>query len=65
MKNLLPALLALVSVVIAVFSFLQYRNTASALWLGLTIVFLVAFLGLGAMFLSSRVNKTEDIHITE
>ena len=25
----------------------------------------IAFLALGAMFLSSRVNKTEDIHITE
>ena len=62
---MLPAVFALISAVIAVFSFLQYQKTAGALWIILTLVFLVATLILGAMFLSGRVNKTEDIHITE
>ena len=29
------------------------------------IVFLIAMLAFGALFLSGRVNKNEDIHITE
>jgi hypothetical protein len=29
------------------------------------IVFLIATVGLGGVFLSSRVNKKEEIHITE
>jgi ABC-type lipoprotein release transport system permease subunit len=65
MKSLLPALLAVISAIIAVFSFLQYQKTAGTMWIVLTLIFLVAALGLGAMFLSGRVNKTEDIHITE
>ncbi len=65
MNSMLSAILALISAIIAVFSFLQYQKTASALYLIGTLIFLLAALGLGAMFLSGRVNKTEDIHITE
>ncbi|MGD9589065.1 MAG: hypothetical protein AB7V11_09175 [Pyrinomonadaceae bacterium] len=37
----------------------------SALWLAGLAVFVILFLVFGGMFLSSRVNKTEEIHITE
>jgi len=63
---MLNGILAVISAIIAAFSFYKYTQSAdNKLYLILSIVFLVAFLGLGAMFLSSKVNKTEDIHITE
>lgn len=65
MSGMLSAILALVSAIIAVFSFLQYQKTAGTMYLIGTLVFLLAALALGSMFLSGRVNKTEDIHITE
>ena len=66
MKSLLPGVLAVISAVIALLSFFQYRSTeGGTLWIVLTFVFLIATLGLGAMFLAGKVNKTEDIHITE
>ncbi|MBA3633333.1 MAG: hypothetical protein H0W58_11090 [Acidobacteria bacterium] len=65
MSGMLSAILALISAIIAVFSFLQYQKTAETLYLIGTLIFLLAALGLGAMFLSGRVNKTDDIHITE
>ena len=64
---MLFAVLALVTAVGAVFSWLQYTGSSQG-----NIVFLVLFgicvvatIALGAMFLSGRVNKKEDIHITE
>jgi len=65
MKSLLPGVLAVISAAIAVVSFFRYQATAGTIWIVLTLVFLVAALALGAMFLAGRVNKTEDIHITE
>lgn len=65
MNSLLSGALAAISAIVTVVSFLQYQKTAGTLWIVLTFVFLVGFLGLGAMFLAGRVNKTEDIHITE
>ncbi|MDQ3088973.1 MAG: hypothetical protein M3Q78_10305 [Acidobacteriota bacterium] len=63
---MLYAVLALISAIIAIVSFLQYRASAGAtMWIVITFIFLAAALGLGAMFLAGRVNKTEDIHITE
>lgn len=62
---MLYALLALVSLLIAAGSFYQYRESANILFMILAIVFLLGAVGLGAMFLSGRVNKGEDIHITE
>jgi hypothetical protein len=35
------------------------------LWLALMILFLIGTLVFGGLFLSGRVNKGEDIHITE
>ena len=58
--------LALISAAVAIYSFLQYRATAGAtMWIVITFIFLAVALGCGAMFLAGRVNKTEDIHITE
>ncbi len=67
MKNLLFGGLALVSLVIAVFSFMSYKSngSVSSTMLIVAVIFLLLTLGFGAMFLSGRVNKTEDIHITE
>ena len=62
---MMNGLLAVVSLALTVVSFLMYRSSASTLWLVGVIVFLVATLAFGGMFLSSRVNKGEDIHITE
>lgn len=63
---MLNGILAVISAIIAGFSFYKYTQSEdNKLFLVMFIVFLLAFLGLGAMFLSGRVNKTEDIHITE
>ncbi|MEP6787421.1 MAG: hypothetical protein ABJB40_03255 [Acidobacteriota bacterium] len=66
MKDMLYAVLALVSLVGAVFSWLQYTASAdNKLFLVIFIVLVVATIALGGLFLSGRVNKNEDIHITE
>ena len=41
------------------------RGEGNTLWLLLMILFGVGLLVFGGMFLSGRVNKTEEIHITE
>ena len=69
MKDMLYAVLALISIIVAGFFFYTYVNqdpeTASSTPFIGVIVCLVIALILGALFLSGRVNKTEDIHITE
>jgi len=65
-KGALNGLLALVSLLIAAGSFYMYTTGGgSYLWLAGLVVFVILFLVFGGMFLSSRVNKTEEIHITE
>jgi Co/Zn/Cd efflux system component len=64
-KDLLFAVLALVSAVIAVVTFLNYQKSANTMMIIVAIIGIIATLGFGAMFLSGRVNKHEDIHITE
>lgn len=60
------ALLALISVLIAAGSFyFFYSGEGRTLFLILGIVFLVLTAVFGVIFLSGRVNKTDDIHITE
>ncbi len=66
-KDLLYAVLALVSAVIAAFSFVSSRggNPNKTMLLVVGILFTLLTLGFGAMFLAGRVNRNEDIHITE
>ena len=65
MKDMLYAVLALVTAVGAGFSWLQYTKSANSLFLVVFGVLVVATIALGALFMSGRVNKGEDIHITE
>ena len=64
-RGMLNGLLAVVSLAIGVVCFIYYRQDASTLLIVLTIIFAVLMVVFGGMFLSGRVNKTEDIHITE
>jgi hypothetical protein len=60
------ALLALVSLLIAAGSFYYFQmKDGGTLFLVLGVVFGILFLVFGVLFMSSRVNKTDDIHITE
>lgn len=69
MKDMLYAVLALISVIAAGFFFYTYVNQgeteANRLPFFAALACTLVALILGALFLSGRVNKTEDIHITE
>ena len=71
MKDMLYAGLGLISVIAAGFFFWTYvsqgenAETASTMPFVGAIAFTLLALIMGALFLSGRVNKTEDIHITE
>lgn len=59
-------LLAVVSLALTALSFWQYRSTGGGtMWLVGVIVFLILTLLFGGLFLSGKMNKTEEIHITE
>jgi len=62
---MLYALLALVSLLITAGAFYQYVQSAQTLYIVVSIIFLIATVALGGLFLSGRVNKNDDIHITE
>jgi len=62
---MLYGLLAFVSLLLTIFCVYSYISSANVLALVGAIVFLIATVGLGGVFLSSRVNKKEEIHITE
>lgn len=63
---MLNGLLALVSLVLTAVSFYEYTASKDVkLYFYAAIVFLVLTLIFGGLFLSGRMNKTEDIHITE
>ena len=60
------ALLALVSLLVAAGSFYYFQvKEGGTLFLILGAVFAVLTAIFGVIFLSSRINKTDDIHITE
>jgi len=61
----LNGILAVVAAIVGAFSIYTYLGSDNKLWLVIGIVAVIAFLALGAMFLAGRVNKSEDIHITE
>ena len=59
-------LLAFVALVLTALSFWMYRSSPeNTYWLIGVVVFLLATLIFGGLYLSGRVNKGEDIHITE
>ena len=60
------ALLALVALLVFAGSFYQYRQTqGGTIWMILALLGIVGAVVFGGLFLSGRVNKKEDIHITE
>lgn len=66
MKDMLSALLALVAAIGAAFSFYKYTTSGdNKVFLVIAIVCVLATVALGGLFLSGRVNKNDDIHITE
>ena len=67
MKDMLYALLALITAIAAVGSFYLYTSGggANTLYIVVAIVCIILTVVLGGLFLSGRVNKKEDIHITE
>ena len=65
MSGALNGLLAIVSAVIAGVCYVLFYRGSQNLFLILAIIFAVLFVVFGGMFLSGRVNKSEDIHITE
>lgn len=62
----MKALLAVICLIVTGVSFYMYTNSQdNKLYFALAIVFLILTLVFGGLFLSGRVNKGEDIHITE
>jgi hypothetical protein len=60
------ALLCLVSLAVFGFSYYEYTQTqGNTIWMVLMFLGIVAAVAFGGLFLSGRVNKKEDIHITE
>lgn len=65
MNSMLSGGLGLLSAIATVVSFWQFQTHGQNYWIILGIVFLIITVVFGAMFLTGKVNKTEDIHITE
>lgn len=69
MKNLLYVVVGLVAIGVAIWQFTMFvgqpKNSASYMPLVMAGVCAVIALICGALFMSGRVNRTEDIHITE
>ena len=67
MSGMLNGLLALVSLAITAVCFYMYTrsNPPQTLYIVLAIIFVILMVVFGGMFLSGRVNKSDDIHITE
>ena len=69
MRDLLYLVLALVSIALAAFFFYQYTSQGSAdvgyFKFIVAVIFALLAIIFGGLFLSGRINKTDDIHITE
>ena len=67
MSGTLNGLFAAVSLLLTALSFWQFKTSPgnNTMWLVAVIIFLIATLFFGGMFLSGRVNKNDDVHITE
>lgn len=65
MKDMLFAILGLIAAVLCAGSFYFYVSGTNFVYFVLAIIFLILTLVFGGLFLSGKLNKTEDIHITE
>lgn len=66
MKDMLYAVLALVTALIAAFFFYSYvKSEENTLYIVIAILAVILTIVFGGLFLSGRVNRTDDIHITE
>ena len=67
MKGPFSGILAVISLVVAIFCFYKFQTTpaANTMYMVGGIIFALIMVAFGVMFLSGRVNRTEDIHITE
>ena len=63
--NLLFGLLAVICAAIAGYMIYSIREDTGTLSFVISGLFVVLTIVFGVMFLTKRVNKTEDIHITE
>ena len=67
MKDMLFAVLALVSVIVAGYFLYSFQTSANAssssLYIG--VIFAILAVVFGGLFMFGRVNRHEDIHITE
>ncbi len=59
------AISALISAVVAVVSFVYFQRSAEHVYLFVAVAFTVVAIATGGMFFSSKINKKEDIHITD
>lgn len=62
---MLYGLLAFISLLVAIFGFYSFTSGGQTWAIVVAIIAVIATVGFGGVFLSSRVNKKEDIHITE
>lgn len=62
---MINGLLSIISLVVAIFSFYKFGQAGETMYMIGAIVFGLLMVVFGVLFLSGRVNKTEDIHITE
>ena len=65
MKGVLGGLIAFVCLILAGVCFYMFQNSGTTMYGVAGGVFALLMVIFGVMFLSGRVNKTEDIHITE
>lgn len=69
MKDMLYAVIALIAIAVAVWQFIVFvgQPARSVSYTPIIIAGICALIALvcGGLFLSGRVNKTDDIHITE
>lgn len=69
MKDMLYAVLGLVSIAVGVWQMFVFLNQSKAeatnTPLIVSIVCIIVAVILGALFMAGRVNKSEDIHVTE
>ena len=66
MKDMLFAVLALITALIAAFFFYSYvKSDEYTLYIVIAIISVILTIVFGGLFLSGRVNKSDDIHITE